>query len=85
MDEEGGLINVEVEECICTITDSYFETFGIENYDEVDMVIESFNQAGCGYIYLIKFRGKTIGCVLYFNKEVTVSRYFNDGRVINPN
>ena len=85
MDEADGFMNGEVEEGICTIADSYFETFGIENYAEDDMVIEAFSQADSGYIYLVKFRDKTIGCVLYFNREVTVSRYFNGSTAVDLN
>lgn len=81
MGESFEYISDEVQDCICELTDSYFESRGLCADEEENLSIEAFMQAERGYIYLIHHRGKAIGCVLHYNMDVVVSRYFDDGGV----
>lgn len=77
MDDYGDFfMSDEIEDNIHEITASYIMIRGVE-YSVTEQTLEVYEQADKGYIYLVRYSGMPIGCVLYYNSEVVVTKYFD--------
>ena len=76
MPDDDYFMNDEIQGNIDAIMESWLEIRGLD-FDAVDLKIEVYEQADMGFLYLVKFREKPIGCVLYLDSEYVVTRYFD--------
>mgnify|MGYP001289364934 CR=1 FL=1 len=76
MPDDNFFMNDEIQENIDAIMESWLEIRGLD-FTATDLKIEVFEQADMGFLYLVRFREKPIGCVLYLGNEYVVTRYFD--------
>lgn len=76
MPDDDFFMNDTIQDSIDEIAESWLQVSGLD-FDAIDLKLEVFQQADKGFLYLVKFRGKPIGCVLYIDGDYVVTRYFD--------